>query len=46
MKNILFKIQCTLAAIITIAAICFVDYGVKNDCPDTAGFFSCAKVVK
>lgn len=46
MKNTLFKIQCTIVAVVLIAAICFIDYGVKNDCPDTAGYFSCAKVDK
>ncbi len=42
MKNLIFKIQCTMLAVVLIALICVVDYGLDNDCPNTQGFVSCA----
>ena len=32
-----------LVAVIAILFIGFVIYGLKTDCPDTAGYFFCSK---
>lgn len=39
-----YKILGAVVLILTVAAICFVGYGIDTDCANTSGYVDCSEI--